>query len=146
MTLERVRYGARVARTTGLPVLVSGGALGRGPGEALLMRNALVQEFGVSVRWMETRSRDTHENAAYSAALLKASGVSRTIVVAHSADIPRVTAEFRLAGLDVIPAPTVIPPRVPSEVGDWLPSAAGMQASYHALYEILANALFHLSH
>ena len=85
---------ARRARITGLPVLVSGGAIGRRPIEALLMRNALVQEFGVPVRWMETRSHDTHENALFSAAMLKASGVTRVILVAHSFDIPRVTAEF----------------------------------------------------
>ena len=146
LTLERVRYGARVARMTGLPVLVSGGAIGSGPVEAFLMRNALVQEFGVPVRWIESRSRDTHENAAFSAAMLKSSGVTRAILVAHSFDIPRVTAEFRLAGVDVIPAPTRIPPRAPDAIGDWLPSAAGMQASYYALYEVLGNALFRLTH
>src|SRR5947207_12211663 len=44
LTLERVRYGARVARATSLPVLVSGGVLY--PGErpiAELMRGALAE-------------------------------------------------------------------------------------------------------
>src|SRR5436190_4217319 len=47
LTLERVRYGARVARLTGLPVLVSGGTVLAGEPEAALMAGALEQEFGV---------------------------------------------------------------------------------------------------
>jgi uncharacterized SAM-binding protein YcdF (DUF218 family) len=147
LTLERVRYGARVARETGLPVLVAGGAVRKGkPIEAVVMRDALVHEFGVPVRWMETRSRDTHENAVNAAAILKASGVTRAILVAHSFDVPRATAEFRLAGLDVIPAPTSIPPAVPDAIGDWVPSPAGLGSSYYALYEILGYALFRMTH
>ena len=63
LTLQRVRYGARVARATGLPVLVSGGPTMTLPAEALSMRDALVDEYGVAVKWVEPRSRNTHENA-----------------------------------------------------------------------------------
>src|SRR6185295_16851084 len=62
LTLERVRYGALVARTTKLPVLVSGGAVYGGSTEAALMKRALEQEFDVQVRWAEERSRDTRSN------------------------------------------------------------------------------------
>ena len=145
ISLERIRYGARVARATGLPVLVSGGAIRDGPPEALLMRNALVGEFGVPVRWMETRARNTHENAVRSAALLKASGVSRIVLVGHSFDFPRTRNEFEAAGIAVTPAPIGIPPSVPTALGDFVPSAAGLTLSYYALYEILANALFYIT-
>ena len=63
LTLERVRYGAAVARMTGLPILVSGGSVLGGETEAKLMREALEREFGIPVRWVEQRSRTTHENA-----------------------------------------------------------------------------------
>jgi uncharacterized SAM-binding protein YcdF (DUF218 family) len=139
ITLERLRYGARLAKTTGLPVLVSGGAVRGAPPEALLMRNVLTREFGVPVRWIETRSRNTHENAVNSASMLKASGISRVILVGHSFDFPRSRKEFEAAGIAVIPAPIRIPPRFSAEPGDYLPSARGLQASYYALYEILAN-------
>ena len=105
ITLERIRYGARLARATGLPVLVSGGAVRGAPPEAVLMRNVLVYEFGVPVRWLETRSRNTHENAVKSAAILKGSGIERVILVGHSFDFPRSRKEFEAAGIDVIPAP-----------------------------------------
>jgi len=76
-TLERVRYGARVARETGLPVLVTGGVLPDvQSSEAALMREALEREYGVPVRWAEDRSRNTRENARLSAPLLRADGVT----------------------------------------------------------------------
>ena len=142
ITLERVRYGARVARATHLPVLVSGGAVRGAPPEALLMRNLLVQEFGVPVRWMETRSRNTHENAVDSAKILDEAGVHRVVLVGHSFDFPRSRKEFAAAGIDAIPAPIAIPPATPGDIGDFVPSATGLQRSYFALYEILANLLF----
>ena len=140
ITLERVRYGARIARSTGLPILVSGGSVRGGPPEALLMRNVLVGEFGVPVRWTETKSRNTHENAVQSAALLKASGVHRVVLVGHSFDFPRTRKEFAAAGIDTIAAPIGIPPAVPTAFADFMPSAAGLRLSYYALYELLANA------
>ncbi|HSQ80037.1 MAG TPA: YdcF family protein [Casimicrobiaceae bacterium] len=141
--LQRVRYGARLARLTGLPVLVSGGSVEKGaPVEALLMRDVLTHEYGVSVRWVETRSRNTHENAVDSAAILKAAGITHVILVVHSFDVPRARAEFEAAGIDPIVAPTGIPPAVPTEVGDFLPGASGLQQSYWALYEILGGMLY----
>ena len=71
LTLERVRYGAQVARLTGLPVLVTGGSVLGGEPEATVMRSALEHEFRVPVRWMESQSRNTHENATLSAKILQ---------------------------------------------------------------------------
>ena len=74
LTLDRVRYGALVARATGLPVLVTGGAAGDSRAEADVMRETLEREFGVPVRWTEDRSRNTHENAQFTAARLEQEG------------------------------------------------------------------------
>jgi uncharacterized SAM-binding protein YcdF (DUF218 family) len=146
LTLARVRYGAQLARRTGLPVLVSGGAARDLPAEAPLMRKVLVDELGVSVRWVEATSRDTHENAVNSAALLKASGISRVILVGHSFDFPRTRKEFEAAGIGVIPAPINIPSTAEVSALDFVPSLGGMQLSYFATYEILANALYAMTH
>ena len=141
LTLERVRYGARVARTTGLPVLVTGGSVFGGETEAKLMQAALTMEFGVDVRWAEDRSRTTHENAVYSSPMLLAAGVRRVVLVAHAFDMPRASAEFAAAGITTIAAPTGIPSRDPPEPLDYLPSIVGLERSYYALYEMLANAV-----
>jgi len=100
----------------------------------------------VSVRWVEATSRDTHENAVNSAALLKASGISRVILVGHSFDFPRTRKEFEAAGIDVIPAPINIPSTAEVSALDFVPSLGGMQLSYFATYEILANALYAMTH
>ena len=140
LTLERVRYGARVAREIGLPVLVSGGSTYGGKPEAELMRDALQHEFGVPVRWAENRSRTTHENAQYSAAMLRSAGIGRVVLVAHAFDMRRATAEFAAAGIATVPAATGLPARE-HRVGEYLPGVGGLQASYYALYEILANVV-----
>ena len=139
LTLERVRYGARVARLTGLPVLVTGGSVLGGETEATLMRQALEGEFGVAVRWAEDHSRNTHENAVRSAAILRADGIKRVVLVAHDFDMRRANAEFAAAGIETIAAPTGLAPREAEGWLDYVPSIAGLQGSYYATYEILAN-------
>jgi len=145
LTLERLRYGAYLARLTKLPVLVSGGPVRGAPPEGWLMGNVLVHEFDVPVRWIEMHSRNTHENAIDSAKILVADGVRRVVLVGHSFDFPRSRKEFEAAGIDVVPAPIGIPPRLPGDIGDYLPGPAGLQLSYYAVYEILANVLFEIT-
>ena len=143
LTLERVRYGALVARATRLPVLVSGGSVYGGTAEAALMKRALEQEFNVAVRWSEERSRDTQSNAAESAAILLPAGFKRVLLVVHGFDMPRASAEFASAGLQVTPAPTVI---AGQDFGfdhaiELLPSMSALQGSYYAVYELLGDAI-----
>ena len=145
LTLERVRYGARVAKLIGLPVLVTGGSVYGGEPEAKLMRESLEREFGVPVRWAEARSRTTHENAVYSAEILRDAGIGRVVLVAHSVDMPRAIAEFAAQGISIVAAPTGIPARDFDGPLDLLPSMAGLQGSYFAVYELLANAVFRLT-
>jgi uncharacterized SAM-binding protein YcdF (DUF218 family) len=140
LSLERVRYGARVARATGLPVLVSGGKVsGDTATEAAVMRDVLQDEYGVSVRWLEELSRNTHQNAVHSAEILRRDKVTRVVLVAHGFDMRRARAEFQAAGLEVVPAPTFIVSPGPLAFGDFVPSVAALQSSYYALYELLAN-------
>jgi uncharacterized SAM-binding protein YcdF (DUF218 family) len=141
LSLDRVRYGARLARRTGLPVLVSGG-IGAGESrEADLMRRVLEEELGVKVRWTENRSRNTRENAQRSAVLLREANARRVVLVTHGVDMRRAGAEFRAAGLEVIAAPTGLPGTAPLGWRDWVPGLGAFAGSYYALYEHLANAM-----
>jgi uncharacterized SAM-binding protein YcdF (DUF218 family) len=147
LTLERVRYGALLARRTKLPVLVTGGAVHGGTAEAVLMKNALEEEYGVEVAWTEPLSRNTETNAQHSAALLLPAGIRRVLLVGHGFDMRRATAEFASAGLQAIPAPTVM---AAGSFGfdhpiELLPSMSALQTSYYALYELLAEAVRRLS-
>jgi len=101
--LERLSYGAYVARKTGLPVLVSGFKV-----EAAAMHDSLARNFAIETRWIDNRAYDTFENARNSAQLLQADGIRRVILVTHATHMRRAVEEFRAAGLDVTPAPTGI--------------------------------------
>ncbi len=136
-TLERVRYGARLARESHLPLLVTGGAPAGGRAEGELMRDALEQDFGVKVSWVEAASRDTAENASLSAPLLKAAGITRIALVSHASHLPRAAPLFQRQGIDVIPAPLGFTTGSPSLAGSLLPG--GLGASREALHEYLGQ-------
>ena len=105
------------------------------------MQRALEQEFNVPVRWSETQSRNTHENAVKSAEIFSAARITRIVLVTHGFDMPRARAEFAAQGIDSIPAPTGIPSWEFDSPLDALPSLAALQGSYFALYEIRANVV-----
>ncbi len=134
--LERLRAGARLARQTGLPVLVSGGTVWHGRPEAELMQEVL-KEYGVAVRWVESRSRDTADNARASAALLHADKVTRVALVTHAFHMRRSVEEFRRAGLTPIAVPTLIKQPGEVEATDFLPGMRAFAQSWVALHEWL---------
>lgn len=139
-TLERLRYAARLFRRSGLPILVSGGAPLGGRAEALNMREVLEREFGVAVRWTESASLDTRENARFAADILQKEKIRRIALVTHAWHMPRAQAYFEAAGLEVVAAPTAWNRPSPSLWNELLPSASGMRLSYDALREWMGRA------
>lgn len=137
--LERLRYAARLARQVKLPLLVSGGAPFGGTAEALLMKAVLENDFGVAVRWTESSSADTHDNALNSASILHKAGMRRVVLVTHAWHMRRAQAEFAQAGLDTLPAPTGFSTLAPQSWDDLLPSARGLEDSRSALREWLGR-------
>lgn len=142
LTLERLRYAAHLHRHTGLPLLVSGGgAEADYAALAELMRRSLAQDHGIAVRWLETESDNTAENAANSARILDAHGIETVLLVTHAWHMPRAVLAFRSEPLTVVPAPTAFaasaPIQWPGKLSDYLPSAGALQASSFAVHEWL---------
>ena len=134
-TLERLAQGAWVARTTGLPLLLSGGAGSqRSDSEALVMSRALERSFGLKTRWREEHSADTSRNAHDSAAMLRDAGIRKVILVTHAYHMRRARAAFQAAGLEVVAAPHGF--RSGGEIVpfDFIPSANAMESSWLALH------------
>jgi len=134
--LERVNYGAFVARRTSLPILVSGS-----PTEAQAMRATLSRDFGIEVRWVENASGDTYENARFSARLLRAAGIHRIVLVTSSTHEWRATHEFTAAGFEVVPAPVGGHWHHIYSVSDFIPDLDGMTRSHRALYELIGEPM-----
>jgi uncharacterized SAM-binding protein YcdF (DUF218 family) len=134
LLLERLTYGAYVARKTGLPILVTGFKT-----EAAAMRGTLLRNFGIDPRWVDGASFDTFENAANSGRLLEAAGIRRIILVTHATHMWRSVHEFTAAGLEVIPAPMGM--LAPREIGilDYLPDADALLRGVASINELLGE-------
>ncbi|MEZ5729195.1 MAG: YdcF family protein [Burkholderiaceae bacterium] len=146
-TVERVLGGARLARSTGLPVLLSGGSPGGlARSEAEVMGELLEKDLGISARWLEKQSRDTRENAQDSARMLADAGITRVILVTEAYHMPRALAAFRRAGLSPIPGPIGFHGGMPAESWlDWMPSASGAARSWLAMHEIVGGFWYRIS-
>ncbi len=144
-TLVRLRYGARLHRETGLPLLVSGGSVFGDPTpEAGLMRDVLEEDFNVPVRWLENRSRTTAENAQFTAKLLAKEGVTAILLVTHAMHMLRATEAFETQDVRVYVAPTGFRFSARADAGilDWLPSAGALEKSRAALHEYLGRVWY----
>lgn len=144
--LERVRYGAWLHRKTGRPILVSGGDPDRaGIPEASLMKRALESEFGVPVAWIESVSMNTAENATLSHAILEKAGIRKIYLVTHAEHMRRAVEAFEKTGLEVMPAPTILPGKRGLTAADFIPSGGGMSANARLLHEWLGRAWYALA-
>jgi uncharacterized SAM-binding protein YcdF (DUF218 family) len=142
LSLERLRYAARLHRQTGLPILVSGGRLRDGDEPvAKLMSEALAEDFLTESRWVEDRSLTTAENARYSAEILRRDGVSTVVLVTHAWHMRRALMEFRGLGLRVVPAPT-LPPHRPTDFDMFVPSAAALYESFLGVHELVGRLYY----
>lgn len=138
IALARLRYAARLHRETGLPILVSGGngtVDGRYKPKALAMERALREEFAVPVRWMETASENTAQNAAFSVRILQKENIRCILLVTDAMHMPRSVIEFKRNGMEVVAAPTVFFGGATRSLKTLLPSAENLRRSYYALYE-----------
>lgn len=148
-SLERLRYGIRLARATGLPLAFTGGlgwAQREGPGGALseaeAARRSAELDFGYRLRWIETASRDTRENALNTVELLWPQGVRHVVLVTHATHMPRAVTLFRQAGgplLRVTAAPMGQIGASDGPVLEWLPTAAGYEQVRFGLREWLGQ-------
>jgi uncharacterized SAM-binding protein YcdF (DUF218 family) len=138
-TLQRMLYGVRLQRETGLPMLVTGGNEEEDrPAEAKVMQETLVNEFTAPARWVEDRSRNTAENAQFTAAILEREGIKRIILVTQAWHLKRAMLSFEQQGLHVLAAPTVFEGTADGrDIGDYLPSATALLESYYALHEFI---------
>ncbi len=136
LTLERLRAGAALHRRLGLPVLVAGGPVGRdGPPLAMLMAASLAADFGVTARWIESASRDTHDNARLSAAMLRADGITAAALVTHAWHMPRAMEAFARESFPVSPAPVRHLAGPEGRISDLVPRPDHLAMSWLALRE-----------
>ncbi len=132
--LERLSYGAYIAKKTGLPVLVTGFSL-----EARAMHDSLQRNFAIETRWIDDQAYDTFQNARNSARILTAESVRRIILVSSATHLRRSVQEFTDAGFDVIPAPAGMLAVRDFGVLRFVPNPEALLRSQMAVYELIGE-------
>jgi uncharacterized SAM-binding protein YcdF (DUF218 family) len=138
ISLERLRYAAQLYRSSGLPILVTGGKPSGGTlAEGRIMQHILQSEYGIPTRWVEDAALTTWDNARLSAQLLKPSGARHIVLVTHAWHLRRAIPLFEAQGLSVIPAGIQFSSTRIDSILDCLPTPAGLRDSTFALHEWL---------
>lgn len=142
--LARLRYGLWLGRETGIPVGFTGG-VGYGSAapspEAETAARIAAQEMGRPLKWVETRSRDTRENANQTIGLLRPQGVRRIVVVTHAWHMPRALRAFEQAAqtnggvIQITAAPMGLARPVEAGWLRWMPSSQGQERVRDVLRE-----------
>ncbi len=106
--MTRIVTAVRLQKMLGIPVIVSGGAVfqSQKTTEAAVARRFL-EDLGVPHKKIieESNSRDTIENAKYSAAICSQYGFKRPILVTSAFHMRRAVSAFEKAGMKVLPFP-----------------------------------------
>lgn len=142
---DRVWYAARLFHAGKAPLLLLSGGSDpeRHPFSEARAMAMFLADLGVPVQAvvLEEQSRNTRQNAAFSASILKARGIGRILLVTSALHMPRALALFRAQGLQVVPAPTDFEAsqEPPPGVLAWLPDALALDASGQAMKEIVGK-------
>lgn len=108
---DRVLYAGKLYKEGKAPVvLLSGGNItwlgGRTTTPAEDMARILdLMEIPRSAVWLQTKSRNTYEDALYSSQMLKENGIEKVLLVTSAQHMPRSAALFKHQGIEVIPMP-----------------------------------------
>lgn len=122
---DRLVFAAQLFRNDKAPLLLlSGGSAGHLRPEAEEMAEVLTaMGLPPEALLLEPLSRNTYENAFYSAQLLQQRGVDRVLLVTSAFHMRRAQKVFEAQGIEVVPAATdyqllrhatVLPPLLPS--------------------------------
>ncbi len=142
---DRVWFAARLFHASKAPLLLLSG--GSDPerhafSEARAMAIFLA-DLGVPAQalLLEEQSRNTRQNATFSAALLKARGIDRILLVTSALHMPRAFALFTAQGLQVTPAATDFEASQAPPPGllAWLPDALALDGSGRAMKELVGK-------
>ncbi len=126
--------------------ILSGGYLSAQlPAEAQLLKEQLVS-WGIDEKRLvlEERSRNTHDNATGSAALIRSHHFSSVLLVTSAFHMQRAQGCFKAEGLSFDTLPVDYRLRNPSHDASWLPRAEYLGQTTAALRELAGRAVYQL--
>jgi uncharacterized SAM-binding protein YcdF (DUF218 family) len=104
---------------------------------------------------LQTKSQNTHEDAVYSAEILKAKNIHRIFLVTSAMHMPRSVALFEKQGLEVIPAPAdftvteigwqqTFSPNFETLLTDLIPSSSALGLTTNVMKEYIGTVIYRL--
>ena len=148
-TAARLRYGIWLSKQSGVPIAFTGGSGWSAKNDAQTSEAAVTarvarEDYNVTLRWLESQSRDTAENARLLAPLLKRDGIQRVALVTDAWHMPRAAAAFERTGLRVSPAPMGFLLANHQGYMEWVPTVSGLSTSTRVLQELLGITVANL--
>jgi uncharacterized SAM-binding protein YcdF (DUF218 family) len=145
LTLDRLRTGAALHRSTGLPILVTGGTTQPGTAPvAVVMEASLRDDFRTPPEWVESKARDTWENARLSAEILKPLGITSVYVVTSAWHMRRAMLAFQGTGLTATAAPSALDDPLGPNWFDFVPRTGAWQTASFAIHEWIGYVWYQL--
>ena len=146
--MERLRMGARIAKKSNLPILVTGGRPDRtnpkDRSEGEIMAQVLNTELGVQARWIESESQTTQENAEFSAKILKENNINSIYLVTNDWHLPRAIKIFEKEELEVISVPTGFNHKEKWTPLDYFPGGEGFNKTRQIWHESIGSLWYAL--
>jgi uncharacterized SAM-binding protein YcdF (DUF218 family) len=143
--IDRLRHGIELSRKTGIPVMVTGGkgwgAKAGSENEAEISSRVAREVFQFEIKWTESESRDTQENASNSKQLLTMQGIGKIALVTHSWHMPRSLKAFQKVGFEVTPAPMGFVGDKKVELISLLPNGGALNSTTATFKEIVAQVV-----
>ena len=140
---DRVWHASRLFHAGKAPIVVMSG--GADPTlspvtEAQSMRDFIL-DLGVpnAAVLLEASSRNSRENAEFTAALLRQRRIDRMLLVTSALHMRRAMAHFTAQGLMVVPAATDHSPLAAPGAAGWLPDAGALEGSGRAFKELFGQ-------
>ncbi|NLF52723.1 MAG: YdcF family protein [Leptolinea sp.] len=158
---DRLIHAAEIYKSGAAPVLLlSGGKIewmeSIEDSPASDMKD-IIQKLGIpdQALILQPKSRNTYEDAVFSAEILKGKGAKRIILVTSAMHMPRSVALFKKQGLEVIPAPTdytitedgwtrVFSPNLETFLTNLLPNSSSLGLTTSVLKEYIGYVVYYL--
>ena len=141
--LDRLRHGIELSRKTGIPILVTGGkgwgAEAGSENESEISKRVASEAFQYEIKWTESDSRDTQENATNSKKILSKQNISKIALVTHSWHMPRSQKAFEKSGFEVTAAPMSFTVDRKLELLGLLPNGSSLNNSVTTFKELVAH-------
>lgn len=150
-TKRRLDYATYVHSIHSLPIIVSGGPLGkRELSEAALMKNYLEQHYKISPLLLEEKGTTTREEAQFMVPLLEKQKIKRIYLITDAWHMPRSMYAFQKAlrgtSIEVIAAPMgFITAQSRSDNFEYLPSLKGLLLSSISIHEAVGMLAYHIA-